>query len=68
MIQNPEDSRVDQDSCYIMTRPVKIILFWCSFSSKRTKFFMLGGLKTLMECITKYGFFGDVEVRISRER
>jgi hypothetical protein len=35
MIQNLKDSRVDQNSYYIMTRPVKIILFWCSLSQKR---------------------------------
>jgi hypothetical protein len=40
----------------------KNYLFWCSLSPRRTKFIMLGGLKTVMELITKYCFFDDMEI------
>jgi len=63
MIQNLKDSRVDQNNCYMLTKPVKVILFWCSLSPRETKFIMLGGLKTIMEVITKYCFFDNMEIR-----
>jgi len=45
---------------------IKIILFWCSLSPRRTTFIILGEKKTLIKHIMTFCFFSGVQIHGSQ--